>query len=415
MEIFVQSCGISVDYGYNWVDENDVIVEKPNILNNFIDLLQESSSLLIARENPKLLLVVTGIPSARRDYQNRIIFISVAWILEDDKDHVNEAKIRNLASKILLSKIFLPDTGEIKLKQTIDHSVTAGEENGFDVKFESLRSLLEKEPENSSPSKLSDEDEKEVSYEKSNDTTIQKLAKDLKEKSLPKENRPLVVVTGIQSKADFKKANVFRGLANFVDEPGDQTEKRDKFREVKGKFREVHGRNGRNSQGHDKGHERSSRSSRKSERPIQLQQKIVVSVLALLFCISLALGIWFYIQSNDKNPNDQQQNDNINSSNKPIQTLIMEPNAVQKELIPQEKTEELKKEKIKIMELKSLLLKAGFTEESGEVSNTKWSHPLLPGKVILSGKDENDAKPDQERDVINALNTLAKIKEDQQR
>ncbi|CAD5941612.1 type II toxin-antitoxin system HicA family toxin [Planktothrix agardhii] len=69
----------------------------------------------------------------------------------------------------------------------------------------------------------------------------------------------------------------------------------------------------------------------------------------------------------------------------------------------------------KIRELKNLLLKAGFTEEPGKGSHTKWSHPLLPGKVILSGKDGNDAKPDQERDVINALNTLAKIKEDQQR
>ncbi|MFM6192339.1 MAG: type II toxin-antitoxin system HicA family toxin [Planktothrix sp.] len=69
----------------------------------------------------------------------------------------------------------------------------------------------------------------------------------------------------------------------------------------------------------------------------------------------------------------------------------------------------------KIRELKSLLLKAGFTDEPGKGSHTKWSHPLLPGKVILSGKDSNDAKPYQERDVINALNTLAKIKEDQQR
>ncbi|MFM6456309.1 MAG: hypothetical protein ACKPH7_31375, partial [Planktothrix sp.] len=193
MEIFVQSRGISVDYGYNWVDENQVIVEKPNILNHFIDLLQESSSLLIARENQKLLLVVTGISSARRDYQNRIIFISVAWILEDDKDHVNEAKIRNLASKILLSKIFLPDTGEIKLKQSIGACVEAGEENGFKVvDFESLRSLLEQDKESSSPSKSLDE--KEVLYEKSNDTTIQKLAQDLKEQSLPEGDRPLVVV-----------------------------------------------------------------------------------------------------------------------------------------------------------------------------------------------------------------------------
>ena len=69
----------------------------------------------------------------------------------------------------------------------------------------------------------------------------------------------------------------------------------------------------------------------------------------------------------------------------------------------------------KIRELKSLLLKAGFTDEPGKGSHTKWSHYLLSGKVILSGKDRNDAKPYQERDVINALNTLAKIKEDQQR
>ena len=314
MEIFVQSCGISVDYGYNWVDENDVIVEKPNILNNFIDLLQESSSLLIARENPKLLLVVTGIPSARRDYQNRTIFISVAWIVKDD--HVNEALIRNLASKILS-----PVTGEIDPKQTIENSVTAGEENGFDVKFESLRSLLEKEPENCSPSKLSDEDKKDVLDQKSDDT-IKKLAQDLKEQFLPEGNRPLVVVTGIQSKADFKKANVFRGLAKFVDELGGKKEKELNFREW---YKGI---------------------SKNMGRPISQRSQIVLSVLAILFCISLALAIWFYIQSNDKNPNDQKKNDNINSSNKPIQTLIMEPNAVQKELTSQEKTEELKEEKI---------------------------------------------------------------------
>jgi hypothetical protein len=318
MEIFVQSRGISVDYGYNWVNENKVIVEKPNILNSFIDLLQESSSLLIARENPKLLLVVTGIPSARRDYQNRTIFISVAWIVEDN--HVYEAKIRNLASKILL-----PVTGEIDPKQTIENSVTAGEENGFDVKFESLRSLLEKQ-DSSSPSKSELKPKLEI---KSDEPIkqLEQLAKDLKEQSLPKQSLPkkdipLVVVTGIQSYADFKKANVFRGLAKFVDELGGKKEKELNFREW---YKGI---------------------SKNMGRPISQRSQIVLSVLAILFCISLALAIWFYIQSNDKNPNDQKQNDNINSSNKPIQTLIMEPNAVQKELTSQEKTEELKEEKI---------------------------------------------------------------------
>ncbi len=317
MEIFVQSCGISVDYGYNWVDENDVIVEKPNILNNFIDLLQESSSLLIARENPKLLLVVTGIPSARRDYQNRTIFISVAWIVKDD--HVNEALIRNLASKILS-----PVTGEIDPKKSIENCVKAGGENGFKVvDFESLRSLLEKQ-ESSSPSKSELQPKLEIKSDEpiKQLEQLEQLAKDLKEQSLPKKDRPLVVVTGIQTYADFKKANVFRGLAKFVDELGGKKEKELNFREW---YKGI---------------------SKNMGRPISQRSQIVLSVLAILFCISLALAIWFYIQSNDKNPNDQKQNDNINSSNKPIQTLIMEPNAVQKELTSQEKTEELKEEKI---------------------------------------------------------------------
>ncbi|WP_026788466.1 hypothetical protein [Planktothrix rubescens] len=317
MEIFVQSCGISVDYGYNWVDENDVIVEKPNILNNFIDLLQESSSLLIARENPKLLLVVTGIPSARRDYQNRTIFISVAWIVKDD--HVNEALIRNLASKILS-----PVTGEIDPKKSIENCVKAGGENGFKVvDFESLRSLLEKQ-ESSSPSKSELQPKLEIKSDEpiKQLEQLEQLAKDLKEQSLPKKDRPLVVVTGIQTYADFKKANVFRGLAKFVDELGGKKEKELNFREW---YKGI---------------------SKNMGRPISQRSQIVLSVLAILFCISLALAIWFYIQSNDQNPNNQQQNDNINSSNKPIQTLIMEPNAVQKELTSQEKTEELKEEKI---------------------------------------------------------------------
>lgn len=66
----------------------------------------------------------------------------------------------------------------------------------------------------------------------------------------------------------------------------------------------------------------------------------------------------------------------------------------------------------KIRELKSLLLKAGFIYESAKGSHTKWSHPLLPGKLTLSGKDGNDAKPYQEKDVNNALMQLAEIEDE---
>lgn len=68
----------------------------------------------------------------------------------------------------------------------------------------------------------------------------------------------------------------------------------------------------------------------------------------------------------------------------------------------------------KIRELKRFLLKAGFVCEPGKGSHTKWSHPLLSGKLILSGKDGDDAKPYQEKDVNSALQQLAKIQGEEQ-
>jgi predicted RNA binding protein YcfA (HicA-like mRNA interferase family) len=63
----------------------------------------------------------------------------------------------------------------------------------------------------------------------------------------------------------------------------------------------------------------------------------------------------------------------------------------------------------KIRELKSLLLKAGFIQEPGKGSHTKWFHPLLPGKLILSGKDGADAKLYQEKDIATVLQRLAEL------
>ncbi len=58
-----------------------------------------------------------------------------------------------------------------------------------------------------------------------------------------------------------------------------------------------------------------------------------------------------------------------------------------------------------------MLRKAGFTEKPAKGSHTKWSHPLLSGKVTLSGKDGDDAKSYQEKDVNNALKQVAKNQE----
>jgi predicted RNA binding protein YcfA (HicA-like mRNA interferase family) len=68
----------------------------------------------------------------------------------------------------------------------------------------------------------------------------------------------------------------------------------------------------------------------------------------------------------------------------------------------------------KIRELKSMLLKSGFTYRPGKGSHTKWFHPLLAGFLTLSGKDGNDAKPYQERDVNNAINNIEEIEREQE-
>ena len=60
----------------------------------------------------------------------------------------------------------------------------------------------------------------------------------------------------------------------------------------------------------------------------------------------------------------------------------------------------------KVCELKAMLLNAGFTYESGKGSHTKWSHPLITGKLTLSGKDGADVKSYQERDVREALQRI---------
>lgn len=65
----------------------------------------------------------------------------------------------------------------------------------------------------------------------------------------------------------------------------------------------------------------------------------------------------------------------------------------------------------KVLELKAMLLKAGFSYESAKGSHTKWSHPLIIGKLTLSGKDSADAKSYQERDVREALQRIQEEQE----
>lgn len=57
-----------------------------------------------------------------------------------------------------------------------------------------------------------------------------------------------------------------------------------------------------------------------------------------------------------------------------------------------------------------MLLKAGFTDEPGKGSHTKWFHSRFKGRITLSGKDGDDVKRYQEKEVRQAIE---QVKEEQ--
>ena len=65
----------------------------------------------------------------------------------------------------------------------------------------------------------------------------------------------------------------------------------------------------------------------------------------------------------------------------------------------------------KIRELKRMLQKAGFKQAPGKGSHTNWIHPLYSGKVTISGKDGNDAKPYQEKETKQAIQEVNRRRE----
>jgi predicted RNA binding protein YcfA (HicA-like mRNA interferase family) len=67
-----------------------------------------------------------------------------------------------------------------------------------------------------------------------------------------------------------------------------------------------------------------------------------------------------------------------------------------------------------VRELKRILQQAGFSllPKRGKGSHSYWVHPLLAKPIILSGKDNKDSHPYQEKDVLTALKDLQQISEE---
>lgn len=206
--IYVQSRGISQDYC--WLTENSQHRVPSPIPQQIIDLIQtEALSVVIARLNNQLLLLVTGLEASERtDFQNRKIRNSVAWLGEDsDKD---ERTLRALAASALRGS----------LKEDIDRAVTSGGEEGFQVYFENIEELTSRAKAENEPLKPGME-KKQIG--RTSEELKRQLANELEKYCLPRSKSeaqaivPLVVVTGIQAREALEKAGVWRSLSSLID------------------------------------------------------------------------------------------------------------------------------------------------------------------------------------------------------
>lgn len=60
------------------------------------------------------------------------------------------------------------------------------------------------------------------------------------------------------------------------------------------------------------------------------------------------------------------------------------------------------------------LARRGFTDRGGKGDHTVWVHPLVPRHVSIAGKDGDDAKPYDERNLRRALRDLDQAQQRQQ-
>lgn len=220
MEVYVQSCGFSVDDDYRWlrVDADFQQPEIPPIMTRLIltdnrsqvrvtDLIQsEAPSLVLARDSGELLLLITGLEaSQRQDFRGRKIRNSLAWVCQDSEEH--ELFLRAISVAALREKL------EVKIDSVVDF----GGEYGFQVNFDQIQTLLSEDELTKINSVAAKMDYK---IGKNSPELKAELANELAEYSLPLENGILVVVTGIKKASTLMQAGVWRGLSNLVEVEG---------------------------------------------------------------------------------------------------------------------------------------------------------------------------------------------------
>ncbi len=207
---YVQSRGVSHNYDYQWKkitpdeqQQDDAKFILP--LNEFLDTEYEPFSLLIARTEEGLCLLITGLQSNRKDFQNRVIRNSLAFIFDEDK----EQELRGIAVR------FLEDEKSIRKK--LEQIITDDEKLGFRVKYDDFCELF-----SDKVNGIGDGQPKnECLIGNTSTLLLSDLAETLRKTKLPQQQEKLVVVTGIKSPE--KLAKVWRALCSLEKSTGWRT------------------------------------------------------------------------------------------------------------------------------------------------------------------------------------------------
>jgi hypothetical protein len=197
-------------------EENGQIV----IVNDLID--EVKPSLLVLRDNKKLLLEITGIESPQRSIRlGRKVFNCIVWIADDIEE--NEVVLRKIAHSAI-QNILQKDSS---FSQMIEKSVEFFGLEEFRVILREVDEYIEQiEPVSSH--NFSEIPSYKIEYKSSE--SLEKLAEELQNNCLPKQwlnwdgttknDGVLIVVTeNLEKRTILHKAGVWRGFATNVEEP----------------------------------------------------------------------------------------------------------------------------------------------------------------------------------------------------
>lgn len=199
------------------------VIQKENgqqvIVNDLID--EVKPSLIILRDEQKLLLEVTGIESPQRSNQlGRIVLNSIVWIADDCKE--NEVVIRQIAYSAIQSFLQKENPLSEMIQRSIsfhgleEFRVNLKEVNSFVAQLEQVQNQYFRHTE--PPQKIQDKSPE----------NLKDLADELRNYHLPKKwsswnerNKGILVVVtdNLEQQTILHEAGVWRGFANNVEEP----------------------------------------------------------------------------------------------------------------------------------------------------------------------------------------------------